>query len=111
MALEMKNADFARDKSGRKKLVANLQSDIDKAIKALTGSEYNNVRTTVSKYWVGTDADQFKANLQLSAKELAALFKEYKATIQKALDTDSKQFAGMQSQNAAIVGQSRKTIK
>ena len=111
MALSIKDANFGRDKSGRKKLISNLQSDIDKAIKALTGPQYNTVRNTVTKYWVGEDADQFKANLQLSAKELAALFKEYKATIQKALDTDSKQFAGMQSQNAAIVSQSRQTIR
>ena len=111
MGLQIKDADYGRDVAGRKKLLSNLQSDIDKAIKALTGTEYNNVKTQVSKYWVGADADQFKTNLQLSAKELATLFKEYKSTLAKALDTDSKQFASMQSKNAAQVSQARTAIK
>ena len=111
MALEMKDATFARDKAGKKKLVANLQSDIDRAIKTLTGTEYNNVRQCVSKYWVGADADQFRTNIQLSAKELEALFKTYKQTIQKAMDTDTKQFASMQSKNASTVSQARQTTK
>ena len=111
MALAIKDATYARDVAGRKKLLANLQSDIDKAIKALTGTEYNTVKTTVNKYWVGEDAEQFKTNLQLSAKELEALFKEYKSTIQKALTADAKQFASMQSNNAAQVSRERSTIK
>lgn len=111
MSLDIKNATYARDKAGKKKLVANLQSDIDAAIKVLTGNEYNQVRQVVSKYWVGADADQFRTNLQLSAKELEALFKTYKSTIQKALDTDTKQFSSMQSKNAATVSQARQAIR
>ena len=43
MALAIKDATYARDVAGRKKLLANLQSDIDNAIKAFTGTEYNTV--------------------------------------------------------------------
>jgi hypothetical protein len=111
MALSINNASYGRDTAGKKKLVSDLQSDIDAAIKVLTGAEYNKVKTTVSNYWVGADANEFKTSLQLTANELAALFKTYKATIQKAMDTDSKQFASMQSKNASVVSSSRKAIR
>ena len=111
MGLEIKNADYGRSVSGRKKLLADLQSDIDKAIKALTGNEFNSVKSEVSKYWVGEDAEQFKTNLKLSAKELETAFKEYKSKLASALSTDSKQFASMQSKNAAQIKDSRKAIK
>ena len=111
MALEIKNADYGRSVSGRKKLLADLQSDIDKAIKALTGNEYNAIKTEVAKYWVGEDAEQFKTNLKVSAAECEALFKQYKSDLAKALSNDSKQFASMQKKNATQIQQSRKAIK
>jgi len=111
MGLEIKDASYGRSKSGRKKLLADLQSDIDKAIKALTGNEFNAIKSEVNRYWSGDDAEKFKTTIKLSATELAALFKEYKATIASTLEADSKQFANMQSTNASSIESSRKTIK
>ena len=111
MALSMGQADYARDAAGRKKLVSDLQGDIDVAIKALTGAEYNAVLQAVNAYWVGADAEQFKKNLKESANELAGLFKNFKSQIQSAADTDAKRFASMQSSNATAVKNAKTKFK
>lgn len=101
--MELTSMDYGRSEDGRKKLASDLQNDIDAGVKALSGGSYDNVISTVRKYWQGDDADKFVDRFKKSSQDLAAKFKEYKNAIGTALDNDDKQFRTMQSTQASNV--------
>ena len=97
MTLKMSSVTYGRSKSGQKKILQNLQSDIDRAINYLNGAEYETMIKTIGKYWAGADADKFISELRAMLTADKALFKSYKQTVQRALDADAKYFASGQS--------------
>lgn len=103
MALQMNDATYGRNLTGRAALVANLQGDIDKAIAALDGAEYNTVVTTVKNNWNGADADEFLAKLKATKDDIKKSYKQYKSVVQSALNSDSTQFTKMQNANKATI--------
>ncbi len=93
----MSNATYGRDTAGRKKLLADLTGDLKKVRAELTGSELTNLLNEVSKYWVGADADKFKKLIKDDITYADSEIKKLIAELEKDFDTDSNQFAKMQS--------------
>lgn len=103
MALGIGSATYGRDKSGQKKLLANLKGDIEDARKHLTGSNYEAVINNVNKYWSGADAQKFLTVFKKSVSDISTKMKNYEKTIETALNADASQFAKMQSKNAGTI--------
>ena len=85
-SLSMADATYATSKAGIKELSSILQSEIDRAINYLSSSEYTTMINTISRYWVGVDADKFKKQIQNELTADASLFKSYKSIVQNALN-------------------------
>jgi len=94
------NMSYGRSTTGMNKLKSNFQSDIDKAVNYLGGSEYQNLINTVSRYWTGPDADKFIKEIQKMLSQDAASFKTYNKTVQDALSSDLSYFDKSQVNNA-----------
>lgn len=99
----MQNATYGRDKSGQKKLLANLKGDIASARKHLTGSKYDAVIKNVNTYWSGVDAQKFLSVFKKSVSEISSKMKAYETVIENALNADANQFARMQSTNVGSI--------
>ena len=102
--LSMTDATYATSKAGMKELLSVFQSDIDRTINYLSGSEYTTMINTISRYWVGTDADTFKKQLQNMISQDAQSIKTYKSIVQEALNTVLQDFDKLQTQNANSIG-------
>ena len=109
MALEMKNATYARDTAGKKKLLSELKGDVNNAIKAL--EQTSTVTNEVDKYWLGKDANQFKSSFKSSADEIKALYKKFNTLIENALADDAKQFGKMQETNSSEIAKNIQKIQ
>lgn len=96
MALEMKEATYARDTAGKKKLISDFQAEIDKAIKTME-SEQATVIDTVNKYWLGKDADQFKKDFKENVANMKSDFTRLKKSLDSVLTSDAKEFEKFQS--------------
>ncbi len=99
----MQRATYGRDKSGRKKLLANLKGDINSARKQLTGSTYDAVIKNVNTYWSGVDAQKFLSVFKTSVKEISTKMKSFENVIETALNADANQFAKLQSTNVGSI--------
>jgi len=78
--LGMANISYGRSSTGMNKLKSDFQSDIQKTIAYLQGAECSNMINTISKYWVGPDADKFIKEVQKMLSQDASLFKTYNKT-------------------------------
>jgi hypothetical protein len=105
MALDMSNATYARDESGRKKLIADLQGDLKTARTAITGNELTTLLKEVDKYWSGADATKFKNQIKTTANNIANDMKMFDKDLESALSEDTKSFSKLQSSNATSIGQ------
>lgn len=76
------DAQYARSEAGRKKLAANLQSDIDKAYNALVGKNIDTLVAAIKKEWAGEDATKFIQNIKDKANQAADECNKYKAKVQ-----------------------------
>lgn len=94
-------ATYARSNTGMKKLIANLQGDIDKACKAMTGNEYSNFIKQVRTNWSGVDAEAFIKNFQKDIKDAQKKIKAYSSRIQSTLERDNNAFRKMQKSNVS----------
>jgi len=101
--LSMSEATYARSLAGMKKLSSLFQSEIDSAINYLGGSEYSTMINTISKYWVGPDADQFRDVIHNMLESDKQLFKSYKSIVQSALDSDYNYFNKSQENIASAI--------
>lgn len=88
----MSSLTYGRDSSGRKKLLADYQSDITKAIKVLE-DESATVIATVRKNWAGVDADKFIKVFSTDVTNLKTVFKAYSSFIEEQITADAKQFS------------------
>ena len=109
MSIEMKNATYGRDTAGKKKLLAELQGDVNNAIKAL--EQTSTVTDEVDKYWLGKDATQFKTSFKKSADEIKTLYKKFNTLLENALAADTKQFSNLQSTNSSEISSTIQAIK
>ena len=102
---EMETAEFtySRGVTGRKKLVDDLKSDIGRAKKEFTGSKLTDIKTVISNYWQGADANKFYSELTAKAKEAAKACDKYVNTIETALTSDASAFDKMQESNASSI--------
>lgn len=96
----MSDMTYARSTTGQKALISELNADIDRAVKALTGSEYDALLKVVKTYWVGVDETKFETVIKQSVADLGTKFKSYKTQISTALTADAQQFSTMQKSNA-----------
>ena len=94
---------YSRSAAGKKKLIADLKSDIGRAKKEFTGSKLEDVKTVVKNYWQGADADKFFSELTAKAKEAAKACDKYVSTIETSLDSDSTAFDKMQDSNVSSI--------
>ena len=104
MALSMSNATYARDASGKKKLIADLQGDLKTARSAVTGNELTNLLKEIDKYWSGADAEKFKTSLKKAANDIANEMKMFDKDLESAINEDSKAFQKLQNTNANSIG-------
>ncbi len=105
MALDMGSATYARDASGRKKLIADLQGDLKTARSAITGNELTTLLKEVDKYWSGADANRFKSEIKETANKIANDMKQFDKELDSVINDDDKQFRKLQSTNASSIGQ------
>ncbi len=96
-SLTMEKATYARSTSGAKSAINNLQGDLDKVIKTLNGSKYTDFKKTVAKYWSGSDATRFLANVEVQRKSVEAQIKNLKSSISTAITNDKQQFDKFQN--------------
>jgi len=101
--IDMSSVTYGRSAGGMQRLLTSFQSDIDKTISYLSGSEYQAMVNSVAKYWIGVDADKFLKELQAMLNSDAALFKTYKSVVQSALNDDSKYFDRTQANIANTI--------
>ena len=85
---------YGRSDIGRATLLSNLKGDLNNA-KAAFG-QLTEVNNTVRKYWSGTDADKFLAQLKSKADAAAKKCDSYKSIVETALASDDKKFRAMQ---------------
>ena len=105
MALAINEATYGRDAAGRKKLLADFQAEIDKAIKVME-TEQTTVIDTVKKYWIGKDADAFIKNFKQNVADMKADFNRRKKDLESVLSSDSKEFEKFQDKVANNLGNS-----
>lgn len=101
MSFGVNDAAYGRDINGARKLLTELNADIDKAIKSLIGSDYTKLRDVIKNNWQGDDATQFAKGLEVAINDITAEFKKYKKYLETAVEEDLKQFQQMQTQNAS----------
>ena len=103
--LNISQATYGRDTAGRKKLIKDLQDDLENVRKELNGSELKNLESTINTYWLGKDATEFKSKIKTTVSNIDAEIKKMKTTIENQFDTDTKGFSKMQTQNANAISQ------
>lgn len=101
--LGIKDATYGRNVNGIIKLQSELNADIDRAVKAIDGSEYQNFVTTIGANWAGEDADRFISEFKKATTEIKSNFAKYKTTINNAINEDIRYFDSFQNTNADVV--------
>ena len=101
--LNIGNATYGRDETGKKKLSAGVSDDLKKVISELTGSELKNLNDTIDKYWSGKDATAFKNQINKEVNSIVAEVKKLITHFDHDLDADAKAFAKLQDQNASAI--------
>ena len=101
--MSMDNFTYARSDAGRKKLIADLKADIEDAKRALKGTDYNTLKDSVNKYWVGTDKNKFVKMLDQSVADITKKFDQFKTQIESAINADAAAFKSMQASNAQSI--------
>lgn len=95
----IQNATYGRSEAGLKELKSNIQSNCQRMISALSGSEYKTLLGTVKQYWAGADADDWLKDFDKTIKDLTSLIKKQCANTQGYLDQDLAQFKSFQAKN------------
>lgn len=90
--LTMDNATYGRSATGRKKLQNALTEDFNKMKDVLSGTEYQNVKAAVNKYWSGTDAQDFLADIDKTRDSILKAISKIKADAVAALDAEALEF-------------------
>ena len=90
------NASHARNASGIKTVMSDINSDINDLIKALDGETYNNFLAAVKKNWAGADADKFLSTIDNEVKDVKKKINKYSDTIKGRLEADNRGFQKFQ---------------
>ena len=93
-SVSITNMTYGRSDTGRATLLSNMKGDLNNA-KAAFG-QLTEINNTVKKYWSGTDADKFLAQLKSKADAAAKKCDSYKSIVETALASDDKKFRAMQ---------------
>ena len=98
--LNMSAATYGRDSVTTKSLVNDLKNDIAHSRKALTGSDYQRVITSVRQYWSGADADKFVNEFKKTVSYIDEQYKKFEGFLDTVFTADMNQFKKMQNVNA-----------
>ncbi len=101
MALDMNNATYARSLSGLKAMVDNVTKDLDKTIAQLQpkGAFVANLESTIRKYWVGEDAEQWIKEFETNVTNCKNVVTKMKNIVSVQLPAEYKEFQAFQSSN------------
>ena len=102
----MENLDYMRSEKGRKALISDLTNDLNVAKATFTGNNLTIIKTLIDRFWSGSDATKFYAELVKKAQEAGKECTKYIKFIQTNLDNDAMNFSKMQDSNAGLINTS-----
>ena len=97
------NMTYGRSDFGKKTLINNLTSDLDKVQKKLIGADRDAVLKTVDKYWFGADSLAFKDKFEKDTNALGKKILACKAIVESAINQDSYNFSKTQDKNVNLI--------
>lgn len=85
--------NYGRSTSGKTELVAYFKDQINAAIKAIDGQEYNTLKSTTQKYWVGAACDKFISDLDSKRAAVKKNLKTLASKLDSAFSEDDKKYS------------------
>ena len=104
MAFGIESATYGRDQKGIKTLVTEIDTKIGNVLKAMesNATEFKNIETTIKKYWVGVDADNFVKSLKSGNTKVVNSIKSIRGNFIAEFENNEKAFARFQERNKLI---------
>lgn len=104
MALGIESMTYGRDQKGITTLVTEIDTKIGNILKSMdsNATEFKNIETTIKKYWIGVDADNFVKSLKSGNTKVVNSIKSIRGNFIAEFENNEKAFAKFQERNKLI---------